>query len=199
MIFTAAISSVVSLGIDEAWSGPAREEAEARQIIIEERTGRIDEGVTTLHATLAALQSAQSEADFQAFGQEAQRLVEQIEQLSPLLEQASSESSAQLALLRQQTLAQSGVTTASALQLAYGGSATICGEFLLAVRPTSRSAAAHLVLSRHGESTSESRAEIGDSITMATPRRTAVATVTGFGLGPDGNLVGINFDCLPGT
>ena len=199
LILGATISSIIGLGIEEAWTGPARAEAEARQIIIEERTGRIDEGVTTLHATLAALQSAQGEADFQAFGQEAQRLVEQIEQLSPLLEEAALQNAAQIAQLRREVLASAdGVIRTSALEIARGQSVVICGGYLLAVRTSNYSKAVHLILSRHGETISQNRTRLGESIIMRTPEKTVVATVTGLSVGPNADLVGLNFDCLPG-
>lgn len=195
----AAVSSVVGSVIEQQMNSDAIAAAEIHQQQITDGTRRIEERVASMQSSLQALQSDSNPADAQAFQQEAERLLKELSEVAPIIENAALSNADLVARLRTEALSRpNGATTTAAFELPLNGSATICRDFTVGIRETGTNQVA-LTISRRGESRTNHTANSGDTQALTQPDASASATVAGFGRGANGTLVGIDYNCFEGT
>ena len=197
MIFAlgAVASSVIGDFVERRLNSDAIAQAEIQQQQITEGTQRIEQRVTDMQAALQALGSG---SDVEAFQREAERLLQDLAEVTPVIQKAALTNADFVARLRQDALSRpDGATTTAALELTENGSATICRDFTVGLSPRS-SDRVTLRLARKGQIDVSSDAQSGDTVSLRQSDASASATIAGLGRGASGTLIGIDYNCFEG-
>lgn len=191
-VLGAAASSLIDKSVASVIPDAEIEAARVQQALIADRTDSIGQGVQQLQARIDALASKPASADLAALSAEAQTVLAQMREVTPLLQDAALRNAALTANLRAAELARAGASPSAALVLPDNSSATVCGDFTIGVRRHDETGA-WFALSRRGQ-TDEDLLRSGQSVALE--QSDAAASVSFAGIrGTDPQLYGIDFNC----